>query len=171
MHQSRASVLYVSRLLGAATLLGCYRPPPPALEDITPVELSDSVAVGYGMRAKRDLTTAVASVSGDAARRNSPTTLADMIDGRFAGVEVRRLASGGVSVRIRGSHTFRGDAEPLYVVDGVPQHASMTGLLLDIDPRDVKSIEILKDAGATAIYGARGANGVILITTRRADDY
>ena len=170
MRPLRASIASASRLLGAVTLLGCYMPPPDVLAPV-PAERVDSVSVGYGSRAKRDLTSAIASVSGDVALRNSPTSVADMIDGRFAGVEVRRLASGGVSIRIRGARTFKGDAEPLYVVDGVPQHASQGTVFLDMDPRDVKSIDVLKDAGATAIYGARGANGVILITTRRADDY
>jgi TonB-dependent SusC/RagA subfamily outer membrane receptor len=129
----------------------------------------DSVAIGYGSQARRDVTGSVASLDGDVARRNSPTSMADMLDGRFAGVEVRRLANGGVSVRIRGQRSFRTDAEPLYVVDGVPQHVGNTGILSDLDPRDIRSIEVLKDAGATAVYGSRGANGVILISTRRND--
>jgi TonB-dependent SusC/RagA subfamily outer membrane receptor len=127
----------------------------------------DSVAVGYGSQARRDVLGAVSSVSGEVAQRNSPTSVADMLDARFPGVEVRRLASGGMSVRIRGVRTFRGDAEPLYVLDGVPQHPRSAGTINDIDPRDVQSIEVLKDAGSTAVYGARGANGVILITTKR----
>jgi TonB-dependent SusC/RagA subfamily outer membrane receptor len=141
---------------------GCQRPIP-AATSAAPV--SDSVAMGYGSQARRDVTGSVSSVSGEVAQRNSPTSVADMIDGRFAGVEVRRLASGGISVRIRGERTLKGNGEPLYVVDGVPQHRS-TGVL-DIDPRYVESIDVLKDAGSTAVYGARGANGVILITTKR----
>jgi TonB-dependent SusC/RagA subfamily outer membrane receptor len=105
-------------------------------------------------------------MDGEAAQRGSATTMADMIDGRFAGVEVRRLASGGMSVRIRGVRSFKGNGEPLFVVDGIPQHGT-NGTLADIDPRDVHSIEVLKDAGSTAVYGARGSNGVILITTKR----
>jgi TonB-dependent SusC/RagA subfamily outer membrane receptor len=127
----------------------------------------DSVNVGYGLQARRDLTGSVGSVTGEVAQRSTPTSMADMIDGRFAGVEVRRLASGGMSVRIRGSRSFKGDGEPLFVVDGIPQHGNVNGALSDIDPRDVQSIEVLKDAGSTAVYGARGANGVILITTKR----
>jgi TonB-dependent SusC/RagA subfamily outer membrane receptor len=93
--------------------------------------------------------------------------MADMLDGRFAGVEVRRLANGGMSVRIRGQHSIKGNGEPLYVIDGIPQHSVANGVLDDIDPRDVQSIEVLKDGSSTAVYGARGANGVILITTKR----
>ena len=138
-------------------------------EATRPTPVRDSIAVGYGTQAMRDVTGAVASVSGELARRNAPMTMADMVDGRFPGVEVRRLATGGMSVRIRGQHTIKGDGEPLYVVDGIPQPAHAGGVLDDIDPRSVKSIEVLKDAGATAIYGARGANGVILITTNRPE--
>lgn len=150
----------------AAALLataGCALPPP-----VTPSPGAlDSTAIAYGSQATRDVTTATAGVDGDVARRTSPTTLADMIDGRFAGVEVRRLAAGGVSIRIRGQRSLKGDGEPLYVIDGIPQHPGIAGVLSDLDPRDIDRIEVLKDAGATAAYGARGANGVILIITRR----
>jgi TonB-dependent SusC/RagA subfamily outer membrane receptor len=152
-------------LIAALALGACqsYQPASAA----GPERAVDSVAVGYGSQARRDVTGAVSTVSGEVAQRNSPTNIADMIDGRFPGVEVRRLASGGMSVRIRGVHTFKGDAEPLFIVDGIPQHPRSAGSLSDIDPRDVQSIEVLKDAGSTAVYGARGANGVILITTKR----
>jgi TonB-dependent SusC/RagA subfamily outer membrane receptor len=161
--------MFAQRLAIAAALSSACHVAPHAPSS-APLEAADSVAVGYGSQNKRDITGSVASLSGDVAQRSSPTSLADMIDGRFAGVELRRLGSGGVSVRIRGQRTFKGDAEPLYVVDGVPQHPGINGVFTDIDPRDVKSIEVLKDAGATAIYGARGTNGVILITTRRPDN-
>lgn len=165
MFPFRAPLVHMSRLFAAGMLCGCHVSPldPPAAP-------TDSVAVGYGRQDKRDLTGSISSLSGDVANRSSPITLADMLDGRFAGVEVRRLANGGLSVRIRGQRTFKGDAEPLYVVDGVPQHPGLNGVFTDIDPRDVKSIEVLKDAGATAVYGSRGANGVILISTRRPDN-
>jgi TonB-dependent SusC/RagA subfamily outer membrane receptor len=129
----------------------------------------DSVQVGYGSQAKRDVTGSVASVDGDVARRNNPTSVADMIDGRFPGVEVRRLPSGGISVRIRGSRSLNSDQEPLYVIDGVPQRAGTGGTLSDLDPHDIKSIDVLKDAAATSIYGSRGANGVVLITMKRPE--
>jgi TonB-dependent SusC/RagA subfamily outer membrane receptor len=150
----------------AALAVGACRSYQPA-SAASPQRPADSVAVGYGSQARRDVTGAVSSLSGEVAMRNSPTSVADMLDARFPGVEVRRLAAGGMSVRIRGVRTFNGDAEPLYVVDGIPQHPRAAGALNDIDPRDVQSIEVLKDAGSTAVYGARGANGVILITTKR----
>ena len=77
------------------------------------------------------------------------------------------MPGGGISVHIRGQRSILSDNEPLFVIDGIPQRSGSGGNLTDIDPRDVKSIEVLKDASATSIYGSRGANGVILITTRR----
>lgn len=126
----------------------------------------DSVAVGYGQSARRDLTGAVASIEGDSTQRYSPRTVADMIDGRFAGVEVLRRSDGTFSVRIRGQRSILANQEPLYVLDGVPLSVSV-GLLRDLNPRDVQRIEVLKGAAAT-VYGSRGANGVILISLRRA---
>jgi TonB-dependent SusC/RagA subfamily outer membrane receptor len=166
-HRSSSHLVHPARLVAVLAIAGCqtYQP----ASTVNPDRAHDSVAIGYGSQARRDVTGSVESVSGDVARRNSPTTMADMIDGRFAGVEVRHLTSGGMSVRIRGQRTFKGDGEPLYVVDGIPQHVSSNGVLNDIDPRYVQSIEVLKDAGSTAVYGARGANGVILITTTRPE--
>jgi TonB-dependent SusC/RagA subfamily outer membrane receptor len=123
--------------------------------------------VGYGSQDKRDVTTAVSSASGEKMRANSPRTVADMLVGRFPGVEVRQLANGSASIRIRGSRSFRSNEEPLIVVDGIPQQNGAQALM-DMSPRDVESIEVLKDAAASAVFGSRGANGVILISTRRA---
>ena len=89
-----------------------------------------------------------------------------MLVGRFAGVDVFRTANGGTSIRIRGSRSLKANQEPLLVLDGTPQHNG-NSTLLDLDPHDIKSIEVLKDAAASAVYGSRGANGVILIATRR----
>lgn len=89
----------------------------------------------------------------------------ELFAGRFPGVEVYS-APGGMQVRIRGQTTLYGDSEPLFVVDGTPL-ASGTGGLLAINPRDVARIEVLKDAVSTSIYGLRGANGVIKVTTKR----
>jgi TonB-dependent SusC/RagA subfamily outer membrane receptor len=123
--------------------------------------------VGYGSQDKRDVTTAVSSASGEKMRSNSPRTVADMLVGRFPGVEVRQLSNGSATIRIRGSRSFRSNEEPLIVVDGIPQQNGAQALM-DMSPRDVDSIEVLKDAAASAVYGSRGANGVILISTRRA---
>jgi TonB-dependent SusC/RagA subfamily outer membrane receptor len=122
--------------------------------------------VGYGTQDKRDVTAAVSSASGEKMRSNSPRTVADMLVGRFPGVEVRQLANGTASIRVRGSRSFRSSDEPLIVVDGIPQ-VTGTQALLDMSPRDVESIEVLKDAAASSVFGSRGANGVILIATRK----
>jgi TonB-dependent SusC/RagA subfamily outer membrane receptor len=90
----------------------------------------------------------------------------ELLRGRFAGVEVIPIAGGGISVRIRGASSVYGSTEPLFVVDGVPIQAEPGGALKWLAPQDVAKIEVLKDIGSTAFYGVRGANGVILITTR-----
>ena len=125
-----------------------------------------TVQVGYGTHEARDVTAAVNSASGEKMRANSPRTVADMLVGRFPGVEVRQLPNGSASIRIRGSRSFRSNEEPLIVVDGIPQHGGSQSLM-DLNPRDVESIEVLKDAAATAVLGSRGANGVIHVSTRR----
>ena len=86
---------------------------------------------------------------------------------RFPGVLVSRTSDGSLSIRIRGVSSFHGDNEPLYVIDDVPMQAAMGGTLKGINPRDIASIQVLKDPAETAIYGVRGANGVIVIRTKR----
>jgi TonB-dependent SusC/RagA subfamily outer membrane receptor len=83
------------------------------------------------------------------------------------GLEVTRLADGGYQIRIRGRRSFLGNDDPLIIIDGVPASAGVAGLA-ELAPRDVARIEVLKDAGAAGEYGSRGANGVIVITTKRA---
>lgn len=91
----------------------------------------------------------------------------DMIAGRFAGVEVLRASAGGISIRIRGSNTILGSSEPLYIIDGARVQSGPGGLLF-LEPADIKKIEVLKDIGSTSYYGSEGANGVVIITTKRA---
>jgi TonB-dependent starch-binding outer membrane protein SusC len=88
---------------------------------------------------------------------------------RVSGVTVTRTPDGGVAIRIRGRSSLRGDDAPLYVVDGMPIRPGPGGALAGIDPYHIESIQVLKDASDTAIYGVRGANGVILITTKQPD--
>ena len=90
----------------------------------------------------------------------------ELLVGRFAGVEVLPLPGGGVSVRIRGATSLSLSTEPLYVVDGMPINAEPGGALKWLAPQDIHKIEVLKDIGSTAFYGVRGANGVILVTTK-----
>ncbi len=87
--------------------------------------------------------------------------------GRFPGVWIARSPDGGIAVRIRGSTSIHGSNAPLYVLDGIPIQAGPRGSLTGINPYDIESIEVLKDATSTAMYGVRGANGVIVIKTKR----
>ena len=98
-------------------------------------------------------------------RERGQEQVEELLEGRSAGVRVIRLPSGGVSVQIRGRGSIHGDTEPLYVVDGMPVQVTTGRGLLWLNPGDIERIEILKDAGATALYGVRGANGVVVITT------
>ena len=126
--------------------------------------LDEVVVVGYGVQRKSDLTGSVASVKASEALKNTPSTnVSDALQGRISGVSV--ITSGdpgkGSTIRVRGVNSISGDAGPLVVVDGF-----IGGDLKSINPSDIQSIEVLKDASATAVYGSRGANGVILVTTK-----
>lgn len=128
--------------------------------------LNEVVVVGYGTQKKSDLTGAIATVNVKQLNLGgSISNAAQALQGKTAGVLVvqnSRAPGGTVSVRVRGTNSISSTNEPLYVVDGFP-----TANGSDINPNDIESMQILKDASATAIYGARGANGVILITTKR----
>ena len=146
--------------------------------------LDEVVVIGYGTVLKRDLTGSVSSIKVEDDVSRAAATVDQLLQGRAAGVQVTQNAANpnsGVSVRIRGTNSLRGNNEPLYVVDGViissaGEDVNSVGTgntgqdpqsgLNGINPRDIESIEILKDASATAIYGSRGANGVVLITTK-----
>ncbi len=108
-----------------------------------------------------------ASADSSAWRGRPVARVEDLLEFRFPGVQVIRLANGDVAVRIRGGTSISGNNEPLYVIDGMEITPGPGGALAGINPGDVVRIEVLKDVGSTALYGVRGANGVILITTRR----
>jgi TonB-linked SusC/RagA family outer membrane protein len=131
------------------------------------MQMDEVVAVGYGEQQRRDVTGSVSSVSGSDLQEVSNTSIDLGLQGLSAGVYVQRgrtkPGDNAAQVRIRGNRSISAGNDPLYVVDGVP----LTGGLGDINPQNVESIEVLKDASATAIYGARGANGVIIVTTQR----
>jgi TonB-dependent starch-binding outer membrane protein SusC len=91
-----------------------------------------------------------------------------ILEGRIAGVVVNRLSDGTIAVRIRGGSSFHGNNDPLYVLDGVPIEAGPNGSLSGVNPHDIESIKVLKSAAEVAIYGSRGANGVIVIKTKKA---
>ena len=97
----------------------------------------------------------------------SDEPLEKILQGRVAGVTVTRAADGGIAVRIRGVSSFYGNNEPLYVIDGMPVQPGPNGSLTGINPYDIESIKVLKDPAETAIYGIRGANGVIVIKTKQ----
>jgi TonB-dependent SusC/RagA subfamily outer membrane receptor len=109
------------------------------------------------------------TVTSEDIQQNPGEPIERVLQRRFAGVEVTRTAGGGISVRIRGATSFNASTEPLYVVDGMPIHAGPGGGLTGINPYDIASIEVLKDAASTAMYGVRGGNGVIVIKTKRPD--
>jgi TonB-linked SusC/RagA family outer membrane protein len=128
--------------------------------------LDEVVVVGYGTVKKSDLTGSVAQISNEKINAFPSTNVMQAMQGRAAGVQVYQSTGApgaGVNVRIRGSNSIQGDNEPLYVIDGFPYSGSPTNL----NNSDIESIEVLKDASATAIYGSRGANGVVMITTKR----
>ena len=130
------------------------------------VQLEQIVVTGYGALAKRDVTGAIGQVTADAIHSQPTTNTIDAIKGRIAGVDITATGfkpGDGVRVQIRGQRSMRASNDPLYVLDGVP----MAGGVNDLNPQDVQSIEVLKDASATAIYGSRGSNGVVLITSRK----
>ncbi len=145
--------------------------------------LDEVVVVAYGEMDRRDLTGSVASVSGADVETVPVSNIESMLSGRTSGVQVTQsagLPGGEVTVRIRGNASIGAGNQPLYVVDGIPIYTGdtagslagnadehTTSALADLNPSDIESIEVLKDASATAIYGSRAANGVVLITTKQ----
>lgn len=128
--------------------------------------LEDIVVIGYGTQKRRDLTGAVSTLSSQAYKEQPVLNASSAIQGRVAGVSVTNNSGapgGSVKIRIRGSNSINGGNDPLYVVDGVALASTGLG---DLNVNDIASMEVLKDASATAVYGSRGANGVVLITTK-----
>ena len=128
--------------------------------------LEEVVVVGYGTVKKSDLTGSVAQISSENVNAFPSANVMQSLQGRAAGIQVYQSTGApgaGVSVRIRGSNSVQGNNEPLYVIDGFPYSGSPTNL----NNSDIESIEVLKDASAAAIYGSRGANGVVMITTKQ----
>ncbi len=137
------------------------------------LQLNEVVAIGYGQMKRSDLTGSVASLTAKDVGRTVATTVDQVLSGKIAGVQVIQNSGqpgGGISVRIRGTNSLNTSAEPLYVIDGMQFSGSGTSNPLStINPSDIVSIEVLKDASASAIYGSQGANGVVLITTKRGE--
>ncbi|SHM49473.1 TonB-linked outer membrane protein, SusC/RagA family [Chitinophaga jiangningensis] len=137
-------------------------------------QLEDVVVIGYGKTKRKDVTGAISSVSGDEIRKTQPVTIDQAMQGKVPGLVVQQVSGqpgGAVSVQIRGLSSFGGSA-PMYVIDGViiggtASLGAGTNPLAGINPSEIESIDVLKDASATAIYGSQATNGVIVITTRR----
>lgn len=128
--------------------------------------LEEVVVIGYGTARKSDVTGSIASVGGDKLQEMPSTNITYAMQNRVAGVDMTQTSSqpgATMQIRIRGTRSLTASNDPLVVLDGIP----FMGNLSDINPGDIKSMDILKDASSTAIYGSRGANGVILITTNR----
>ncbi|MDR3287400.1 MAG: TonB-dependent receptor plug domain-containing protein, partial [Prevotellaceae bacterium] len=132
------------------------------------IGLEESVVIGYGTQRKEAVTGSVASVTGALVKEVPSSNISYALQGRVAGVEMSQTSSqpgAEMQIRIRGKRSLTASNDPLVVLDGIP----FAGSLGDINPNDIKSIDILKDASATAIYGSRGANGVILVTTTKGE--
>jgi len=107
------------------------------------------------------------TVTAEDIQRTPSVPIEDLLTTKFPGVWITRTADGGISIRIRGGSSIVGSNEPLFVIDDVPVESGPNGSLTGIVPNDIESIEVLKDPSATAMYGVRGANGVILVKTKR----
>lgn len=128
--------------------------------------LEGVVVVGYGTQRKEAVTGSIVSISGNSMREVPSPNISQALQGRLAGVDISQTSTrpgATMQIRIRGTRSLSADNNPLIILDGIP----FMGSLGDINPNDVKNIEVLKDASATAIYGSRGANGVIIITTEK----
>lgn len=128
--------------------------------------LEDVVVIGYGTQRAEAVTGSVASIRGEAVRDVPSANISQALQGRLPGVEFSQTSSqpgAAMQIRIRGTRSLNASNDPLVVLDGIP----FAGSIGDINPNDIKSVDILKDASATAIYGSRGANGVILVTTNK----
>ena len=146
-------------------------------------ELDEVVLIGYGQSTSRDVTGAISKVKEEAIQRTVNNTLEQALNGRVAGVNTITTdgtPGAGIRIRVRGGTSINANNEPLYVIDGMPIEvnynevqsqglsvsATESSPLANLDPSSIESIEVLKDASATAIYGSRGANGVVMITTK-----
>lgn len=140
-----------------------------------PKSLEEVVVVGYGTMKRSDLTGAVTSVGDEAIAKSVPTSIDQVLQGRAAGVQIQAntgTPGGSSTIRIRGTNSLNATSQPIFVIDGVIIDSSAgdngnSNPLADINPSDIVSMDILKDASATAIYGSRASNGVIMITTKR----
>lgn len=145
--------------------------PPRPGRSLLPFALALGVATGCAGRSRTSApppATDRATVTSEDVQRNPNVPVEQILSGRVAGVTVSRGQDGGLVVRIRGATSFSASEDPLYVVDGQPIAAGPGGSLSGISPYDIESISVLKDAASLTMYGSRGANGVIVIKTKKA---
>lgn len=145
--------------------------------DVDAQELDEVVVIGYGSVKKSDLTGSVSGLRDEDILKVNPTSVQDALKGRVSGVQILSndgAPGGGVTMRIRGSNSITAGTSPLFVIDGFPilpdDSDPTANPLADINPNDIQSINVLKDASAVAIYGAQGANGVIVVTTKKGEE-
>lgn len=141
--------------------------------------LNQAVVVGYGTTQKRDVTGSIATIKAEAIEQSTQPSVDEALQGQAAGVSIisqNGISGSAVKINVRGTNSIAAGSQPLIVVDGIPittgnfdpgNLGSSSNALSDLNPSDIESIEVLKDAAATAIYGSRGANGVVMITTKR----
>jgi TonB-linked SusC/RagA family outer membrane protein len=136
-------------------------------------ELTEVIVVGYGTQEKRDVTSSISSISGDAITKIPTGNAMDAMKGQIAGVDI--LSNGGrpgqpATITIRGRRSLTASNDPLFVIDGIPMISGLVSVpSATLTPADIASVEVLKDAASQAVYGSRGSNGVILITTKRGE--
>ena len=152
---SFAPRLPVSCLLVAGLTFGCLGHVPPPVNDMPDPDPT------------RPLTGT--TVTADDIDRMPVQSIERTLQARVPGILITQTPDGGISIRIRGATTINGSTEPLFVIDGLPIMAGPGGSLVGINPRDIASIEVLKDASSLAFYGVRGANGVIIIKTKHSN--
>lgn len=133
--------------------------------------LTGALAACAGSGARKPLAEpapASSTVTSDDIQRSPGEKIEEILRGRIAGVVVERTADGGMAVRVRGATSFQGSEAPLYLVDGVAVEPGPNGSLAGLNPYDIESIKVLKDPASLTMYGSRGANGVVVIRTKRA---
>lgn len=162
-NRSRGAVLTSCILLFALVAFGCSHSGQTTNGDSG----EHDVSVGYGTQPREDVTGAVSSVDPEQERERRPIVRVEEMLNGVSGVRVLSLPGGGIRVQIRGATSIYGSTEPLYVIDGMPMHVEAGQGLSWLNPADIDTIDVLKDASATGIYGSRGANGVVIIKTKR----
>ena len=136
--------------------------------EVSAEELDELIVVGYGTMKKSDVTGSIVSINDKDFKQVKTTNVIESLQGKAAGVDITRTsgeAGSGFDIRVRGERSLSGNNDPLYIVDGIQY-----GSGININPNDIESIEILKDVASTSIYGAKGANGVVIITTKKGSE-